>query len=379
MNINKGHPISESIPGMTKQVISPEGVEKLQLEVQRLDSDNKKKQSEFCKVKNEILNFKNYLEDNKSLMARNVELEAQYEEFRTLYKSFETMHEEVKTMHAKEIGDLNILLNNQYDQNQNKCLEAIKATKHERNLAHASYDLALASYERKAQECKKNAEESKHWKNMYNFVGNEVIKNKRELKNEIEKLSALNNRINSTLSIAGGLAAGYVVYSNPEMLVNFLQTLNYQMINSILPYAKEIAGVCGGIIGYAVSSYLGAPILFGAMKLIEGIDYTMWCILKGCVNLIKEIVNEVVSLMEFIYDYRGTFSLFLIAGILAYYNQGLAKETLFKGIDMVNKRAELDQTIGTEYAIPALNGAKDGILAAFQYGSNAIFEFAKQI
>ncbi|PWU07185.1 MAG: hypothetical protein C5B43_00685 [Verrucomicrobia bacterium] len=207
-----------------------------------------------------------------------------------------------------------------------------------------------------------------------------------------ENYSGFSRTVSATLSIGGGLLAGYMIYNNPEMLVEVLYGINNDIVQEyVLPYAKEIVTAAGGIAGYAIASYLGAPVLYSGMKVIEAIDYVFKSFLSGCVRLsvnfvvgvletMRDIMQGIVSLITSAYHYRGTVCLLAIAAVLAYYNPESAAELLYEayknaGIALNHLHAYGSALCGhiayvaTEHGLPALSSLMNG---GIYYGSQVL-------
>lgn len=192
-----------------------------------------------------------------------------------------------------------------------------------------------------------------------------AVLNARLAKAEANNYTGFSRTVSGVVSLAGGIGAAYLAYNNPEMFIEVLQNLKKEIAQFVLPYAQEIAGFGAGMVGYGISSYLGAPVLFVAMKLIQVIDSMIKALFfRLSVAIIQDIMQDIADLGRFIYKYSTTISLLTTLGVLTYYNPETA-------MLVVQKALEISFTT-TEYSISMASYIMDVITdIATTYGASA--------
>lgn len=144
------------------------------------------------------------------------------------------------------------------------------------------------------------------------------------------------------LAIGAGFGSAYLVYNNPERLVEMLQSFDLQLS---LIFGQELAAAGAGVLGYAISSYVGVPVLFCAMKLISYIDEKIKSLLKFCVSLpitlakkfieeIKQDIEKLLLIGNMLAGHSTKIAMLVIAGILAYYNPEMVSGIAVQGSQM---------------------------------------------
>ncbi len=200
-----------------------------------------------------------------------------------------------------------------------------------------------------------------------------AVLNARLAKAEANNYTGFSRTVSSVVSLAGGIGAAYLAYNNPAMFIEVLQNLKNEIAQFVLPYAQEIAGFGAGIVGYGISSYLGAPVLFVALKLIQVIDSMIKALFfRLSVAIIKDIMQDITDLVRFIYKYSNTICLLTTLGVLTYYNPETAMLVVQKTLEIFSTVIGTVTTTTTEYSISMASYIMDVITdIATTYGAPA--------
>lgn len=187
-----------------------------------------------------------------------------------------------------------------------------------------------------------------------NAYAMELIEHENQLNEEIdalnENIDVLENKQSNLARMAqigtavtGGIAAAYVAYQNPAMMLEILQGLEiggiaignlaYSNIPStLMPYAAELAAAVAGLTGYLVAGRVGPTALYALVRLVQVVDYVAKALLKAilitlpveCLKEVCELTIDIVSipfyLLKKVIEYRGAASAVALAVVLAYYN-----------------------------------------------------------
>lgn len=217
------------------------------------------------------------------------------------------------------------------------------------------------------------------------FVGLELQAKNSELQATQAEIQQMKSFVNKAVSLGVGIGAACLVYNNPAMLTEMLQGLNYEIVNSVLPYSQLIASVGAGIISAVISSILGESSVYATMKLMQGLEKVVKMLLitlplSIAKSLVAGIIDSISELYNFCKEYRGSIGLLIAASVLAYHHPEtammLATEALEISYNAISGIAHFAAEYGVpmantlysggEQLIPILNSANDTFI---QYGT----------